>query len=648
VKQEWFSAAELASLKLPMLAGTTANIIVTARREGWQDAEREGTWWRARAGRGGGVEYHIVVLPQAARKSLLLQKQPVRERVMPVAPSATDCAAMWAWFERQTDTKKRKAAARLEVIDAIRQLTDHGFSKTMAMDQVAAEAKVAPSSIYAWEKLVHRVPRQDWLPFLAPRHAGQTGARVDCSPEAWEFFKANYLRLERPTITATYRYLQRAGAEQGWTIPCEKTLARRIEALPAGVVTLAREGREALARMYPAQSRDRSALSAMEVLNADFHKWDVFVRWWDGEIVRPQMVSLQDIYSGKQLGWRLDKQPNKHAVRLCIGDVVEAFGVPQHIVLDNGREFASKWLTGGTPTRYRFKVREEDPEGLLVQLGVHVHWATPYHGQAKPIERMFRDFAGDTAKHPAFAGAYTGNTPLAKPENYGSTAVPLDTFIEVLASELAEHNARIGRTGGVCAGRSFDAVFDASYAEAAIRKTSAEQRRLWLMAAEAITVGRMDGAIMLEGNRFWSEALHPYRGQKIVARFDPMALQDDLHVYRQDGAYIGAAPCVAASGFLNADDAREHAQKRKRFMKATREVLVAERGMRLSEVAKLLPKYAEAAPPPSSRVVQLVTGNTVRRVATPDLEEQSEAEAALVAAMRGNGARLRVVEAGED
>jgi hypothetical protein len=28
--------------------------------------------------------------------------------------------------------------------------------------------------------------------------------------------------------------------------------------------------------------------------------------------------------------------------------------------LDNGRAFASKWITGGANTRFRFKVREED------------------------------------------------------------------------------------------------------------------------------------------------------------------------------------------------------------------------------------------------------------------------------------------------
>ncbi|WP_332460286.1 transposase domain-containing protein [Pseudophaeobacter flagellatus] len=73
--------------------------------------------------------------------------------------------------------------------------------------------------------------------------------------------------------------------------------------------------------------------------------------------------------------------------------------------------------------RFRFKVREEDPLGVLPLLGIQIHWATPAHGQAKPIERAFRDLASDVAKDPCFAGAYVGNRPDAKPENYGKRLV---------------------------------------------------------------------------------------------------------------------------------------------------------------------------------------------------------------------------------
>jgi transposase InsO family protein len=183
-----------------------------------------------------------------------------------------------------------------------------------------------------------------------------------------------------------------------------------------------RKGPEALRRMYPAQTRDKSAMRAMEAVNADFHKIDVFVAWPSrpgeaAQIVRPQIIAFQDIYSGRILSWRVDVSANSTAVLLAAGDMIETWGIPEHVILDNGREFAAKCVTGGAATRFRFKVREDDIPGLFTSLGCTVHWTTPYSGQSKPIERAFRDFAQTIARDPRFEGAYTGNAPEAKPEN---------------------------------------------------------------------------------------------------------------------------------------------------------------------------------------------------------------------------------------
>src|SRR3546814_14857907 len=94
------------------------------------------------------------------------------------------------------------------------------------------------------------------------------------------------------------------------------------------------------------------------------------------------------------------------------------------LLADNGRAFASKWLTGGAKTRFRFQVRDEAPTGLLVALGVTIHWAKPYRGQSKPIERGFRALCDSVAKHPAFEGPLTRNRPHPKPANTGRHPAP--------------------------------------------------------------------------------------------------------------------------------------------------------------------------------------------------------------------------------
>src|SRR3546814_18700036 len=101
----------------------------------------------------------------------------------------------------------------------------------------------------------------------------------------------------------------------------------------------------------------------------------------------------------------------------------------------------------------------------LVALGITIHWAKPYRGQSKPIERGFRDLCDAVAKHPAFEGAYTGTRPDAKPENYGSKAADLDTFLRVWNEGMAAHTERLGALPEKAWGRlSVKPGFEASYA----------------------------------------------------------------------------------------------------------------------------------------------------------------------------------------
>ncbi|EBA16379.1 transposase, putative [Roseobacter sp. SK209-2-6] len=92
------------------------------------------------------------------------------------------------------------------------------------------------------------------------------------------------------------------------------------------------------------------------------------------------MVAFQDLYSGKFLSWRVDNDPNKVMVMAAFGEMVDTWGIPKRCVFDNGHEFTKKWMTAGSPTRFRFKVREDDPHGVLTQLGIKLTWAKPASG----------------------------------------------------------------------------------------------------------------------------------------------------------------------------------------------------------------------------------------------------------------------------
>jgi transposase InsO family protein len=606
--REWLSAKEIAALALPGVPGSQRGVWNLAQREGWDRTDKA----RRRAGRGGGTEYHISLLPETAQAALLAMRQ-AQAPGDAAAPAATDPrpkarridndgrAALWAWFERQTDKNKdegRRRLAALQRIDAL----EREMTTTDAVRAVATEFDVGVSTIYGWIERTRGVRRDDWLAALTPAKRGGARQKIEIDEDVWGVFYADYMRLSEPSFESCYRRTEAIAREQGWTMPTARTLRRRVDELPRPTVILARKGEDALKRLFPAQRRDRSHFHALQAVNTDGHKWDVFVRFEDGTIGRPLTIAFQDLYSGKFLAWRTGKSENKDAVRLAFGDMITAFGIPDHLYLDNGRAFASKWLTGGTPNRYRFKVKDEDPAGIITQLGVEIHWTTPYAGQSKPIERGFRDFATDIAKHPAFEGAYTGNTPLAKPENYGSRAIPFDEFRRIIDREIRAHNARPGRRSDVCGGRlSFDEAFDASFAQSLIRRATEAQRRLCLMAAESVRV-RPDGTIHLFGNRYFNEALLDWCGKHVVARFDPDNLHAPVLVGALDGSPIAEAAVLEAAGFDDTEKARQHAQARRQFRRGVKEQLSAEQRLSLADLAKLQPKEEapEAVPAPAA------------------------------------------------
>jgi len=511
-----------------------------------------------------------------------------------------------------------------------------GMTRDQAVRDVARLDGVAGRTVWNWLGMIDGVRADDRLPYLAPRHrlAQRRGRARGVDPEFGALIKSDYLRPEQPSMSAVYDRCVRLARARGIDVAPLHTVRRWFRReVSEPTVVLKRKGLDALKAMYPAQVRDRSQMHAMEGVNGDYHRFDVFVRFpaSDGvpeEVARPQMVAFQDLFSGRLLSWRVDKTPNSHTVQLCIGDMIERWGIPEHVLLDNGREFAAKLITGGTQTRYRFKVKEDDVPGLLTSLGCDVHWATPYSGQSKPIERAFRDLCDRVAKHPAFAGAYTGNSPDAKPENYGNAAVPLEQFLEVLAEEIEAHNMRPGRRSEVAWGRSFAEVFDESYAQAPIRKATEEQRRLWLMGAEGLRPAMRDGAITFMRNVYWADWLIAHRGEKVVARFDRAALWDGLHVYALSGEYLGHAECREKVGFFDVEQGRLHEKSRRAWMRAEREAAEAHKVYTAAELGEGLAALDTDAPaaPAEAKVVRMMP-DTRSRPAPPSPADDATHEA---------------------
>lgn len=618
--KEFFTAAEIldaGSAALPRDRGDLNKLI---QQRGWRNDA-------SKARQTGGVwEYHFSLLPIDAQSRLLCRFAPA-PLSEPERAATADSKALWERFNTLPDKQKDEARRRLQAVDLVETLSVRA-TRHLAVVMAARETGVSTSTLWGWLRLVDGVPAEDRLPALAPKYAGRT-ATAECHPQAWSFLVADYLRPEQPSFEACFRRLQDAAAKYEWSpIPSAKTLKRRIERdLPRAARVMARKGADAVKAAYPHQTRDRSVFHAMQAVNADGHKFDVFTKWPDGEISRPVLLAIQDVYSGMIVAHRIDRSENWTVVRMAFADLLEAHGIPEHAYFDNGRHFASKWLAGGIQHRYRFKVKDEEPTGILKMLGIQIHWTTPYHGQAKPIERAFRDLCDEIAKHPACAGAYTGNRPEAKPANYRSRAIDIEAFRALVAAEIHRHNARSGRRTPTARGRSFAETFADSLQapETIVRTTNEHQRRLFLMAAEGVTADRRTGEVKLAGNRYWSPRLSDRAGEKLVVRFDPQDLSRPVAVYTRDGRYLCEADRIEAIGFNDMDAAREHARNRRNWLRAQREQLDIERRMSIQQVADLLPP-PEPLSVPTSKVVRLTTGAAAARVSEHDVWSESSAE----------------------
>jgi len=601
------TVAELAAA----LGATVRGVRKRAEREAWPFTT-EGKQAR---------RYPLETLPEDVRAAILAARREKSRREREAAAAKAEApriAAAWAEWAKARPWRKELALVRVLALAEVAALRADGLSLRKAQARVAARLKgegvaggCSRPAIQRWSKLVEDVPRPHWEPLLLPAETRGGAVRAEIHPHAWLAFKNEWMRLEQPTTAQCYRVVIRlADVNPDWhPLPSLDTFERRRKTdIAQDAKVYAREGKEAFMKLQPVTRRDVSGLDALEQVSSDGHVFDVMVRYPDGSIGRPIIVGWQDRASGKLLSWRIGKSETAELVRLSLADMVRNYGVPVNATLDNGRAYASKSNTGGMPTRYRYKVKPDDPMGVMVRMGINVNWAKPRNGRAKPIERTWRDFATDISRRSEFAGAYTGSSPDAKPENYGSRAVPWDEFLRVVEDGIAEHNARPGRRGANCNGRSFDETFNDLYARSVPRKATVEQLRLLLLAAAPAKVSKT-GHIHLFKNLYWHEDLCPLIGTKVDVRFDPNALQSSVSVYRTDGAFVCEAPCLHPLGFYDQAASREHNRNLSARRKAGAALTAAELALDKSRPdpwASTLPPIQPPAAPVAG-VVRLVT-----------------------------------------
>lgn len=513
------------------------------------------------------------------------------------APSFTyDPAQLQDWYARQPGTKKRQAEKRLAVVFEFVAGLDAGLTRAQALTQAAERHQVPVATLEGWwygrgRPGCRLYERQDWLAALCPNYPGRLDfAEVD--PRLFDFFCGQYLNRRQPTWADAYRRTQEIAQARDWPLASLETLRRKLRReVPRTQVLYLRGGPEALRDSYPAARMDYRTLHCGQIVVGDGLKFDrLWIAFADGEVLNTTTAWVyQDQYSGKLLAWRAGKTESTELFRLATYDLV-AECLPETLRIDNTRVAANKAMTAGVAGRKRFKDQDLDPTGHLPALGITVDFTNPdtrvNNPASKSVERAF----GTGGLHEAVA-----NHPSFIDRGFSrETAIPFPEFRAVLDAEVARFNARPGRTGGVCNGRSFEAVWAEGLVNHPVKRASEALRRRLLLMPEVATANRKTGEITLTigrgpqgDNRYWCEALSPYAGKKVIAYYDPEHLHEPISVYGLDEQFIAEVPCTAKLGFGDADAKAEWKKNKQRWLKAQKAAAAATVRMEASERAAL-------------------------------------------------------------
>ena len=228
------------------------------------------------------------------------------------------------------------------------------------------------------------------------------------------------------TIEMLYEKFEEEAQGRGWeSYPSIKTVARYIKHLmdsrgAASARYLAANGtREWRNKMMLKGKRETTSLEVMELVVGDEHTFDCWVQYTapNGKIkaVRPVLVAWMDLKSRAIIGDVVCVTANGDTLKESLVKMIYTAGVPKGILIDNGKDYTKKELTGQS-RKQRKIVFDFDAEtkGFYQSIGIEeVSRALPYQACVKNIERFFSTVCSRFSK---WFESYTGTLTTSKTE----------------------------------------------------------------------------------------------------------------------------------------------------------------------------------------------------------------------------------------
>jgi len=566
---------ELSTTAIAAAIGASRQAVLTrAERERWLSrGEGKGLRWVPR-----GLPRDVLT---ALLREGLIEANVSQSIPAPAAPEAGE-SLLLAGTDRERETAQFRAALigiYLHHSDRINLQTfvDQYNAGLISRPILAKLGTIGSSTFYTWLKKYQAGGRSPVA--LMPAYSlskRPRGAGASLSELAKHYLDFFWLRDSRPSMRSAWIEARLALPGEDLAYP---TAARYLGSIPTVIRDYKRHGLSRMETMdLPYIERNMDLYHSMDQLVSDHHCFDFLVQR-DGNLFRPWITAVQDFRSSKIVGFWPSVYPSSLSISLAFYLAVSRYGACKLIHIDNGKDYRSMVLNGGTRT---MKVLNE--EGLLEEELVQIQgayslfservtFARPYHGASKGrMERTFGTFAQLFSRRMA---GYVGSNTVERPEDAAlywralnkkarrTDIYSWDEYVRLLASFVDFYNAEWEGEGNGMEGRTPNEVFAAC--AVAPRPVSPEILALAFSRAEGRKVGRT--GVKLDGVSYWADELLSWKGLDVVVRRQ-IAKPEEVLISDPRGRQI----CTASAGYfletgdMRADNERLNATKRKAFM----------------------------------------------------------------------------------
>jgi putative transposase len=560
--EAWYTAAELAALRLPALPASPQGINAKAKRDKWSSRRRDGS---AQA-----WEYPISTLPSAARDALishLLSAGDGLPSLVPVAEppagvssppaGASTAIAVIGDTTHLTNAQRAVMDARMAVLAHVDHLARLMGGITRARLRVVKEAKAGtlPDGIAKLLPVANArsgkaggrtVSPRTLVNWHNERAAGQAVAlapkvpQPDMSIPAWG-----------PALLAVKNFQGRSlrdiididlaapGAlPPGVPVPSYGQARRWLDKVSTIERNRSRMGPKELKSIKPYVKRDLSGLDPLDVVQSDGHCLDAeALHPRHGRPFRPEMTSIIDLATRMCVGWSAGLAENALGVTEAIVYMVTRWGIPAVWYVDNG-------------SGYNNQLMDDERTGLLARIQTTKLNRLPNNPQAGGyVERSHQSIWIKGAKRlPTYmgkdmdrqAGQLVHKITRAEIKRAGTTRHMMSwpeflSWAEALVREYNNTPHRgLPRITDPVTGRRRHMTPAESWAEAVARGWSPAV----VSAAEAADLTRpyevrivARGMVSVLGNSYFSRVLADWHGQEVMVGYD---VHDASKVYVRD------------------------------------------------------------------------------------------------------------------